>query len=119
MDNRMITIETLEQIAVSDEDAIRFADDIECRALIRAPRDLKPSVMQKTVPVFRYRLRVCTAAAAALALLITLPGLQVFSPRLMPGHSPSRYFYEKAEQLNFRLNSFSNQLLNLEVWFND
>ena len=132
MEHTDLTRDLLEQVKKDDLAAEEFADYIEENFLIRAPGDLKSSVMKRCsqpdvkLPAearklsHRTRLPLCsrkvgTAVAVSVLLLALLPSS-------LPAGPDIRFsvpFYQKARQITDNLNRMSYELSNWEVYLYD
>ena len=124
--NTRIYIETLEEIAGSDDLMNAFADETERYYYVPAPRDFASSLKKRSqaldilavakthqasrkLQLFIYSLRVGTAVAGALLLLFALPSLD------RPGPREPEHRFELQDSLNTRslsdsLSEFSNEI---------
>ena len=111
--NTRIYIETLEEIAGSDDLMNAFADETERYYYVPAPRDFASSLKKRSqaldiqavakthqasrkLQLFIYSLRVGTAVAGALLLLFALPSLD------RPGPREPEHRFELQDSLNTR-----------------
>ena len=109
--NTRIYIETLEEIAGSDDLMNAFADETERYYYVPAPRDFASSLKKRSqaldiqavakthqasrkLQLFIYSLRVGTAVAGALLLLFALPSLD------RPGPREPEHRFELQDSLN-------------------
>ena len=132
MEHTDLTRDLLEQVKKDDLAAEEFADYIEENFLIRAPGDLKSSVMKRCsqpdvklpaearklphrTRLLLYSLKVGTAVAVSVLLLALLPSS-------LPAGPDIRFsvpFYQKARQITDNLNRMSYELSNWEVYLYD
>ena len=132
MEHTDLTRDLLEQVKKDDLAAEEFADYIEENFLIRAPGDLKSSVMKRCsqpdvklpaearklshrTRLLLYSLKVGAAVAVSVLLLALLPSS-------LPAGPDIRFsvpFYQKARQITDNLNRMSYELSNWEVYLYD
>ena len=132
MEHTDLTRDLLEQVKKDDLAAEEFADYIEENFLIRAPGDLKSSVMKRCsqpdvklpaearklshrTRLLLYSLKVGTAVAVSVLLLALLPS----SLPAGPDRRFSIPFYQKSRQITDNLNRISYELSNREVYLYD
>ena len=125
--NTRIYIETLEEIAGSDDLMNAFADETERYYYVPAPRDFASSLKKRSqaldiqavakthqasrkLPLFIYSLRVGTAVAGALLLLFALPSLD------RPGPREPEHRFELQDSLNTRSLSDSLSEFSYEIF---
>ncbi len=125
--NTRIYIETLEEIAGSDDLMNAFADETERYYYVPAPRDFASSLKKRSqaldiqavakthqasrkLQLFIYSLRVGTAVAGALLLLFALPSLD------RPGPREPEHRFELQDSLNTRSLSDSLSEFSYEIF---
>ena len=125
--NTRIYIETLEEIAGSDDLMNAFADETERYYYVPAPRDFASSLKKRSqaldiqavakthqasrkLQLFIYSLRVGTAVAGALLLLFALPSLD------RPGPREPEPRFELQDSLNTRSLSDSLSEFSYEIF---
>ena len=125
--NTRIYIETLEEIAGSDDLMNAFADETERCYYVPAPRDFASSLKKRSqaldiqavakthqasrkLQLFIYSLRVGTAVAGALLLLFALPSLD------RPGPREPEHRFELQDSLNTRSLSDSLSEFSYEIF---
>ncbi len=125
--NTRIYIETLEEIAGSDDLMNAFADETERYYYVPAPRDFASSLKKRSqaldiqavakthqasrkLQLFIYSLRVGTAVAGALLLLFALPSLD------RPGLREPEHRFELQDSLNTRSLSDSLSEFSYEIF---
>ena len=125
--NTRIYIETLEEIAGSDDLMTAFADETERYYYVPAPRDFASSLKKRSqaldiqavakthqasrkLQLFIYSLRVGTAVAGALLLLFALPSLD------RPGPREPEHRFELQDSLNTRSLSDSLSAFSYEIF---
>ena len=125
--NTRIYIETLEEIAGSDDLMNAFADETERYYYVPAPRDFASSLKKRSqaldiqavakthqasrkLQLFIYSLRVGTAVAGALLLLFALPSLD------RPGPREPEHRFELQDSLNTRSLSHSLSEFSYEIF---
>ena len=125
--NTRIYIETLEEIAGSDDLMNAFADETERYYYVPAPRDFASSLKKRSqaldiqavakthqasrkLQLFIYSLRVGTAVAGALLLLVALPSLG------RPGPREAGHRFELQDSLNTRSLSDSLSEFSYEIF---
>ena len=131
MDNTSFDTFSLEEIASDLSEAQRFGDLLEQQGLLKAPTNLKASVLErsrqadvrliangnrlsKRTELIRYSLKVSLAAACSIAVIVTVPSRD--RDHVPPLHMEA---YEKMQILTGKFVRFSRSLLNLEVFFDD
>ena len=138
MDNISDGFFSLEAMASDDLEAERFADYLEAQGLLRAPANLKASVLEKgchmdvqltatanrisrRAELFFYGLKVGFAVACSVTAIAVMPWLHRDSGFRSPRKYTPAYVeaYEKIQEWNGKINSFSKSLFNLEVPFYD
>lgn len=125
--NTRIYIETLEEIAGSDDLMNAFADETERYYYVPAPRDFASSLKKRSqaldiqavakthqasrkLQLFIYSLRVGTAVAGALLLLFAFPSLD------RPGPREPEHRFELQDSLNTRSLSDSLSEFSYEIF---
>lgn len=125
--NTRIYIETLEEIAGSDDLMNAFADETARYYYVPAPRDFASSLKKRSqaldiqavakthqasrkLQLFIYSLRVGTAVAGALLLLFALPSLD------RPGPREPEHRFELRDSLNTRSLSDSLSEFSYEIF---
>lgn len=125
--NTRIYIETLEEIAGSDDLMNAFADETGRYYYVPAPRDFASSLKKRSqaldiqavakthqasrkLQLFIYSLRVGTAVAGALLLLFALPSLD------RPGPREPEHRFELQDSLNTRSLSDSLSEFSYEIF---
>ncbi len=125
--NTRIYIETLEEIAGSDDLMNAFADETERYYYVPAPRDFASSLKKRSqaldiqavakthqasrkLQLFIYSLRVGTAVSGALLLLFALPSLD------RPGPREPEHRFELQDSLNTRSLSDSLSEFSYEIF---
>ena len=125
--NTRIYIETLEEIAGSDDVMNAFADETERYYYVPAPGDFASSLKKRSqaldiqavakthqasrkLQLFIYSLRVGTAVAGALLLLFALPSLD------RPGPREPEHRFELQDSLNTRSLSDSLSEFSYEIF---
>lgn len=106
---------------MSDEELLKFIEEIENSELHKAPDYLKVMTLtkaqkseikvkkSKTEQLFAYQVRVFAAMAASLILLFTIPQPEPRQETVEP--SIMKTFYVKSNELVDFLNQFSNDLV--------
>ena len=124
--NTRIYIETLEEIAGSDDLMNAFADETERYYYVPAPRDFASSLKKRSqaldiqavakthqasrkLQLFIYSLRVGTAVAGALLLLFALPSLDRPGPR-EPEHRFEQQDSHNTRSLSDSLSEFTYEI---------
>lgn len=135
MDNISFENFSLEAMASDQAKAEEFAEYLEKRGLLKAPGNLKSSILKrsrqadvriiagsnhlsKKTQLFRYSLKVSLAAACSIGVIIAMPRL--YSRYTVAPHSSPRLpvyveAYEKIQEWNGKINQFSKSLFDLEV----
>ncbi len=136
-DNNSNHLFSLEAMASDELEAGRFADALEAQGLLRAPKDLKTSILDRSrhmdvqlvaatnrfsrkAELFFYGLKVGFAVVCSLTAIAAIPYVRESRGSFSRKHAPVYIeAYEKIQEWNGKIHNFSQSFLNLEVLFYD
>lgn len=139
MDNASFPIASLEAMARDLKKAEAFADSLEERGRLKAPANLKASILErsrqpdvqiiagsnhlsKKMQLLRYSLKISFAAACSIGVIIAMPRLHdrySISSQALPKAGAYVQAHEKIQEWNGKISQFSKSFFQPEVFSHD